>query len=112
MKNLLIKRIAEKTANLLFEKKAFVFLLCCAASSFAQQAKVEFKSSDMAVQNAFSWAKAMAQRYKGNDADPVGASYEATLPARDALCMRDVSQPTIGAEIPGVNKENKNMLTL
>lgn len=71
-----------------------------------------FKSTDPAIELAFERAKKMALSYKGNSNDPAGPWYEAALPARSAFCMRDVSHQSIGAEILGLNKENKNMLSL
>lgn len=90
---------------------ALIFLSGCVNFSPAQPV-VEFKSSDTAVQEAFSWAKTTAWHYKGNSTDPVGPWYEAALPLRNAFCMRDVSHQIVGAEIMGLSKENKNMLTL
>lgn len=63
------------------------------------------------MQLVFDRAQQMAMRYRGNPADPVGPWYEAALPARFAFCMRDVSHQVIGAEILGLGRENKNMLT-
>jgi hypothetical protein len=80
--------------------------------SRAQEAGVSFTSSDKKIEQAFNWAKGMALHYKGNAADPVGPWYESALPPRDAFCMRDVSHQSIGAEILGLSKENRNMFTL
>jgi hypothetical protein len=80
-------------------------------NSFGQNATVSFKSSDAAIELAFNRAKTMALSYKGNSTDPVGPWYEAALPARSAFCMRDVAHQSIGAEILGLKKENKNMLS-
>ena len=76
------------------------------------QASIRFTSSDTSLQAAFGRAKEMALSYKGKPGDPVGAWYESALPPRSAFCMRDVSHQSIGAEILGLNKENKNMFTL
>ena len=76
------------------------------------QGGVQFTSSDTFLQTAFNTAKEMALSYKGKPGDPVGPWYESALPPRYAFCMRDVSHQSIGAEILGLSKENKNMFTL
>ncbi|NRF41184.1 hypothetical protein [Pedobacter foliorum] len=89
----------------------YLFLcLCCGA--YAQNGGVTFKSSDAALQTAFGRAKEMALSYKGKPGDPVGPWYESALPPRAAFCMRDVSHQSIGGEILGLHKENKNMQRL
>ncbi|MBB2147578.1 trehalase family glycosidase [Pedobacter gandavensis] len=88
----------------------FLYLLIyCCNSVYAQQTGVTFKSSDPALQTAFVRAKEMALSYKGKPADPVGPWYESALPPRSAFCMRDVAHQSIGGEILGLQKENKNM---
>jgi len=89
-----------------------LFFICSFSNVIAQEKGVTFTSSDKAVEQAFSWAKEMALHYKGKAADPVGPWYESALPPRDAFCMRDVSHQSIGAEILGLSKENKNMFNL
>jgi len=90
----------------------FLFLLVSIQSVFCQQHAVSFTSSDTALQAAFNWAKQQALHYKGKPGDPVGPWYESALPPRYAFCMRDVSHQSIGGEILGLGKENKNMFTL
>lgn len=95
-------------------KKTFLsisFLVCCFMNVAGQHTGVTFKSSDSAIEDAFNWAKMTALSYKHDVGDPVGAWYDASLPGRFAFCMRDVSHQCIGAEILGMNKENKNMFT-
>jgi len=75
-------------------------------------AQVTFSSSDKDMERAFNWAKGMALHYKGADTDPVGPWYEAALPSRYAFCMRDVAHQSIGAEILGWSRANRNMFTL
>lgn len=70
-----------------------------------------FSSSDTTVNNSYNWAKKMALSYSHDSLDPVGYWYEAALPQREAFCMRDVSHQSIGAEILGLKKHNKNMFT-
>lgn len=98
--------------NFRFSIKKIVFLLfgLCFFVSVSGQTTVSFKSSDVALESAFNWAKATALSYKGNPRDPVGAWYEAALPGRYSFCIRDVSHQCIGAEILGLGIENKNML--
>lgn len=96
-------------------KNGFIIIVanCCFFfNTFGQSGTITFKSSDTAIEIAFNRAKSMALSYKGDSNDPVGPWYEAALPARSAFCMRDVSHQSIGAEILGLNKENKNMLSL
>ncbi|MBL0739513.1 hypothetical protein JI750_21660 [Flavobacterium sp. GN10] len=95
-------------------KNHFLVLLanCCFFLNAFSQETVTFKSSDAALQLAFERAKSMALSYKGDSNDPVGPWYEAALPSRSAFCMRDVSHQSIGAEILGLSKENKNILSL
>ena len=75
-------------------------------------AQVSFTSSDKEVERAFTWAKEMALHYKGAGTDSVGPWYEAALPSRYAFCMRDAAHQSIGAEILGLSRENRNMFTL
>jgi hypothetical protein len=80
--------------------------------SFSQspnEKQLVFSSTDTAMQQAFNWASEMALSYRGNPGDKVGPWYEAALPSRNAFCMRDVSHQAIGAEILGMNAENRNM---
>ncbi|MGA2408678.1 MAG: hypothetical protein ABSF81_18280 [Bacteroidales bacterium] len=71
---------------------------------------ITFNSSDSDLNKVFMWAKNQALAYAFTG-DPVGQWCEATLPGRKAFCMRDVSHQCIGAEILGLNQENKNMFT-
>jgi len=89
-----------------------ILILFIFSAASAQIAKVSFVSSDKDMERAFNWAKEMALHYKGDNTDPVGYWYEAALPSRYAFCMRDVSHQSIGAEILGLSKENRNMFTL
>jgi hypothetical protein len=95
-------------------KKGFIITVvnCCFFLNVFAQSTTTFKSSDAAIQQAFDRAQNMALSYKGDSNDPVGPWYEAALPARAAFCMRDVSHQSIGAEILGLSRENKNMLSL
>lgn len=87
-------------------------LICLCCGTYAQQKGVSFSSSDAALQKAFVRAKDMALSYKGKPGDPVGPWYESALPPRSAFCMRDASHQSIGAEILGLDRENKNMFSL
>jgi hypothetical protein len=99
-------------------KKIVIVIVHCiivSCSSFAQTfeaGSIEFKSSDTALQNAFQSAKKMALYYRGKPSDPVGPWYESALPPRYAFCMRDVAHQCLGAEILGLQLENKNMFEL
>ncbi|MBL4938626.1 hypothetical protein JK636_23250 [Clostridium sp. YIM B02515] len=71
--------------------------------------RVSIKSSNAKLVEGFNWAKEKALKYV-NTNDPVGLWYEASLPGRDAFCMRDVSHQSTGAQILGLSSFNKNML--
>ncbi|ERI93441.1 hypothetical protein HMPREF1982_01686 [Clostridiales bacterium oral taxon 876 str. F0540] len=71
--------------------------------------RVSIKSSNTKLVEGFNWAKDQALKYV-NINDPVGLWYEASLPGRDAFCMRDVSHQSTGAQILGLSLFNKNML--
>ncbi|MBT2591348.1 hypothetical protein J7E50_14045 [Pedobacter sp. ISL-68] len=90
----------------------FVNIFICLCCGVFAQGGVTFKSTDTALQTAFVRAKEMALSYKGKPSDPVGPWYESALPPRSAFCMRDVAHQSIGGEILGLNKENKNMFRL
>ena len=66
-------------------------------------------SSDTFLVSAFEWAKQTSASYVGRDTDPVGPWYEASLPTREAFCIRDVAHQSIGAELLGYGKQNLNM---
>lgn len=68
-----------------------------------------FTSSDKQLECTYNWAKKMALSYAHDGKDPVGCWYEAALPQREAFCMRDVSHQSVGAQILGLAKHNKNM---
>jgi hypothetical protein len=70
---------------------------------------LEFTSSDMRLVAAFRWAKEEALSYVF-DNDPVGPWYEASLPGRQAFCMRDTSHQADGAQALGLARYNHNML--
>lgn len=71
--------------------------------------RVSIKSSNAKLVEGFNWAKEQALKYV-NENDLVGLWYEASLPGRDAFCMRDVSHQSTGAQILGLSLFNKNML--
>ena len=70
---------------------------------------VTFNSSDSVLNASFIWAKNMALSY-AHQGDKVGDWYDASLPNREAFCMRDVSHQTMGAAVLGLYSHNKNML--
>lgn len=90
----------------------FIYTFLCLCGGVYAQGGVTFKSTDAALQTAFVRAKEMALSYKGKPSDPVGPWYESALPPRSAFCMRDVAHQSVGGEILGLNKENKNMFRL
>ena len=70
-----------------------------------------FRSTDKQLEETFNWACNMAMSYAHDGNDPVGYWYEAALPQREAFCMRDVCHQSVGAQILGLARHNKNMLT-
>lgn len=86
---------------------AILLLLCSFRPAPVKELSLE--TSDPLLQQTFDWAKATALGYVGKSTDPVGPWYEASLPEREAFCMRDVSHQSGGAEALGLSKENFNM---
>jgi hypothetical protein len=70
---------------------------------------LEFDSSNTTLVRGFQWAKGQALAYVRNG-DAVGPWYEASLPGRNAFCMRDVSHMSTGAQFLGLGARTKNML--
>lgn len=71
--------------------------------------RITFSSSDPELCSLFTWAENQAVAYAFDD-DPVGLWYEASLPGREAFCMRDVSHQAMGAHVLGLAEYTKNML--
>jgi tetratricopeptide (TPR) repeat protein len=72
-------------------------------------AAVTLKTSDTRLAAAFDWARRQALAYAFS-ADPVGDWYEASLPGREAFCMRDVAHQSLGAHFLGLASHTRNML--
>ena len=87
--------------------KITVFVLLLAAGVLSGQ-NVKFHSSDSELDSSFAWAKKTAMSYV-HYKDIVGDWYEASLPNREAFCMRDVSHQAMGAAVLGLYSQNKNM---
>ena len=75
----------------------------------ALRGEIELTSSDHALVEGFRWAKRQALAYVFTG-DPVGDWYEASLPGRNAFCMRDVSHQSTGAQVLGLAPVTRNML--
>jgi hypothetical protein len=75
----------------------------------ADNSNIRVSSSDTLLVSVFNWARKTSDGYVGNDSDPVGPWYEASLPGREAFCIRDVSHQCIGSEILWQGKQNLNM---
>ena len=58
--------------------------------------KLVLSSSDAQLVEGFNWAKQQALAY-AFDGDPVGPWIEASLPGREAFCMRDTAHQAMGA---------------
>lgn len=59
--------------------------------------------------SAFDWARQQALAY-AFEGDPVGRWYEASLPGRQAFCMRDTAHQSLGAHFLGLDDRTINML--
>lgn len=92
---------------------ALLAIPASAARPGPPRARVEFQSSDLALTKGFAWAKGQALRYvfSGFSGDPVGDWYEASLPGRNAFCMRDVSHQSLGAQVLGLADVTRNLLS-
>jgi hypothetical protein len=75
----------------------------------ASPGQVTFESSDKTLIDGFGWAKKQALSYV-HRGDAVGDWYDASLPNRNAFCMRDVSHQTLGAQILGLADVTRNLL--
>jgi len=75
----------------------------------SENKQVGFSSDNKELNEGFEWAKNQAMQYVF-EGDPVGKWYEASLPGREAFCMRDVSHQSLGAQVLGLAAFNKNML--
>lgn len=101
------------------KKRTIISILCIGlyicniqgSNPFKPTNPVQFHSSDKQLEETFHWAQDMALSYAHDDSDPVGYWYEAALPQREAFCMRDVSHQSVGAQILGLDRHNKNMFT-
>lgn len=87
-----------------------VVMTAISGTNLSGRSTAVFTSSDLQLERSYNWARAKALSYAHDDGDPVGAWYEAALPNREAFCMRDVSHQTVGAQIIGLAKHNKNMM--
>jgi mannosylglycerate hydrolase MGH1-like protein len=66
-------------------------------------------SSEQTLVEGWEWAITQARSFV-RSGDPVGDWIEASLPGRDAFCMRDVAHQSAGAQILGLRSHVKNML--
>jgi len=66
-------------------------------------------SSEPTLVEGWEWAIKQARSFV-RSGDPVGDWIEASLPGRDAFCMRDVAHQSAGAQILGLRPHVKNML--
>lgn len=82
---------------------------CEIVNKGSENKQVGFTSDNKELNEGFEWAKKQALQY-AFEGDAVGKWYEASLPGREAFCMRDVSHQCMGAQILGLAENNKNML--
>lgn len=74
-----------------------------------REGAIEFESSNTTLVAGFRWAKQQALAYARTDGS-IGPWYEASLPGRNAFCMRDVSHQSTGAQFLGLGPRTKNMM--
>ncbi len=74
-----------------------------------QEGAIEFESSNTTLVDGFRWARQQALAYARTDGS-IGPWYEASLPGRDAFCMRDVSHQSTGAQFLGLGPRTLNMM--
>jgi len=77
--------------------------------SAGRSSAITLESSDERLVRGFEWAKRQALAYVFSG-DPVGDWYEASLPGRQAFCIRDVSHQSTGAQVLGQAAVTRNML--
>jgi hypothetical protein len=80
-----------------------------ALAPFVLAAAIELSSDYQPLVDGFRWARRQALEYV-HDGDPVGPWYEASLPGREAFCMRDVAHQSRGAAALGLWAHNENTL--
>jgi len=89
---------------------AAILLASFQSSAFAiEKSTLTFDSSDPNLVTCFKWAKDQALQF-AFQSDPVGLWYEASVPGREAFCMRDTSHQVLGAHLLGLDKYSLNML--
>jgi len=89
---------------------AFVrWALCALAVCCPAFGQLSLISSDARLVEAFNWAKRQALRYSFPNS-AIGPWYEASLPGRNAFCMRDVAHQVTAAQLLGLAAANLNML--
>jgi hypothetical protein len=86
-----------------------MFLIVAGQALAQRRGAVSFESSDRPLARGFQWAKNQALAYVFTG-DAVGDWYEASLPGRQAFCMRDVSHQSLGAQVLGLAPLTRNML--
>ena len=68
-----------------------------------------FNSSNKLINDAYKWACETALSYVVENRKK-SPCYEASLPNREAYCMRDMSHQALGAHYLGLDAHNKNMI--
>ncbi len=87
-------------------------LLACAPDQPVEQplvGSIELTSDYEPLADGFLWAKQTALAY-AFEGDPVGKWFEASLPGREAFCMRDASHQATGALALGLAEHTRNMM--
>lgn len=74
------------------------------------QSKLELNSSNSKLVEVFHWARSQAMAFAFDEGDPVGPWYEAVEPGREGFCIRDTCHQAPGADAPGLQRFNLNML--
>ncbi len=72
--------------------------------------QIQLTSSNPELTRIFEWARDTAMSCVRDSTHAVGPWYEASLPNRNAFCMRDTAHQCIGAALLGLHEQNENML--
>ena len=101
-----------KAIQLVVTCLAAVGLVACTPDQQAELppiGAVELESDYEPLVEGFLWAKQTALAY-AFEGDPVGKWFEASLPGREAFCMRDASHQATGALALGLAEHTRNMM--
>ncbi len=70
---------------------------------------MKFNTEKKEIQKSFEWAVQRALAF-AVESEEGGPCYEASLPGRNAYCMRDMSHQAAGGHYLGLDRHNRNMI--